>query len=198
MTEKEKFQRAFTPLHASPDTMTEVMKMTERKTKRPALRRAATIGLAAALVLALGSVAYASDLGGIQRTVQLWIKGDQTDAVMTIDQGHYTIDYTDKDGTEHEMGGGGVAIEDDGTERALTEEELFEHLNQPEVEESEDGTVTVYYLDQSLDVTDKFNEDGVCYVQLEGGKKTIYMTIKRGNGYATSTTKYILPSEFNN
>lgn len=198
MTEKERFQRAFMPLHASPDTMTEVMKMTERKTKRPALRRAATIGLAAALVLALGSVAYASDLGGIQRTVQLWIKGDQTDAVMTIDQGHYTIDYTDKDGTEHEMGGGGVAIEDDGTERVLTEEELFEHLNQPEVEESEDGTVTVYYLDQSLDVTDKFNEDGVCYVQLEGGKKTIYMTIKRGNGYATSTTKYILPSEFNN
>ena len=198
MTEKERFRRAFMPLHASPDTMTEVMKMTERKTKRPALRRAATIGLAAALVLALGSVAYASDLGGIQRTVQLWIKGDQTDAVMTIDQGHYTIDYTDKDGTEHEMGGGGVAIEDDGTERALTEEELFEHLNQPEVEESEDGTVTVYYLDQSLDVTDKFNEDGVCYVQLEGGEKTIYMTIKRGNGYATSTTKYILPSEFNN
>ena len=198
MTEKERFRRAFMPLHASPDTMTEVMKMTERKTKRPALRRAATIGLAAALVLALGSVAYASDLGGIQRTVQLWIKGDQTDAVMTIDQGHYTIDYTDKDGTEHEMGGGGVAIEDDGTERALTEEELFEHLNQPEVEESEDGTVTVYYLDQKLDVTDKFDEDGVCYVQLEGGEKTIYMTIKRGNGYATSTTKYILPNEFNN
>ncbi len=198
MTEKERFQRAFAPLHASPDTMTEVMKMTERKTKRPALRRAVTIGLAAALVLALGSVAYASDLGGIQRTVQLWIKGDQTDAVMTIDQGHYTIDYTDEDGTKHEMGGGGVAIEDDGTERALTEEELMAHLNEPEVEESEDGTVTVYYLDQSLDVTDKFDEDGICYVQLEGGEKTIYMTIKRGNGYATSTTKYILPNEFNN
>jgi len=64
--------------------------------------------------------------------------------------------------------------------------------------QNEDGTVTVYYLDQKLDVTDKFDEDGVCYVQLEGGEKTIYMTIKRGNGYATSTTKYILPSEFNN
>lgn len=198
MTEKERFQRAFAPLHASPDTMTEVMKMTEQKHGKRALRRAATIGLAAALVLALGSVAYASDLGGIQRTVQLWIKGDQTDVVMTIDQGHYTIDYTDKDGTEHEMGGGGIAIEDDGTERPLTEEELMANLNEPEVEESEDGTVTVYYLDQKLDVTDKFNEDGVCYVQLEGGEKTIYMTIKRGNGYATSTTKYILPNEFNN
>ena len=198
MIEKEQFQRAFAPLHASPDTMTEVMKMTERKTKRPALRRAATLGLAAALVLALGSVAYASDLGGIQRTVQLWFRGDQTDAVITVDPGHYTLHYTDKDGVEHEMGGGGVAIEDDGTERALTEEEMLEDLNAPEVKESEDGTVTVYYLDQKLDVTDKFNEDGVCYVQLEGGEKTIYMTIKRGNGYATSTTKYILPSEFNN
>ena len=173
MTEKERFQRAFAPLHASPDTMTEVLKMTERKTKRPALRRAATIGLAAALVLALGSVAYASDLGGIQRTVQLWLNGEMTDATLTVNEGSYTLRYPDKDGTEHEMGGGGIAIEDD-------------------------GTVTVYYLDQKLDVTDKFNEDGVCYVQLEGGEKTIYMTIKRGNGYATSTTKYILPNEFNN
>lgn len=116
MTEKERFQRAFAPLHASPDTLTEVMKMTEQKHGK----------------------------------------------------------------------------------RALTEEEMLEHLNAPEVEEREDGTVTVYYLDQKLDVTDKFDEDGVCYVQLEGGEKTIYMTIKRGNGYATSTTKYILPNEFNN
>lgn len=198
MTEKEKFQRAFTPLHASPDTMTEVMKMTERKTKRPALRRAATIGLAAALVLALGSVAYASDLGGIQRTVQLWLNGEMTDATLTVKNGHYTVNYTDSEGNERERSGGGVAFEPDGTERALTEEEMLEHLNAPEVEEREDGTVTVYYLDQKLDVTDKFDEDGVCYVQLEGGEKTIYMTIKRGNGYATSTTKYILPNEFNN
>lgn len=119
-------------------------------------------------------------------------------AFETVNEGSYTLRYPDKDGIEHEMGGGGIAIEDDGTERALTEEEMLEHLNEPEVEEREDGTVTVYYLDQKLDVTDKFNEDGVCYVQLEGGEKTIYMTIERGNGYATSTTKYILPNEFNN
>ena len=198
MTEKERFQRAFAPLHASSDTMTEVMKMTEQKTKRPALRRAATLGLAAALVLALGSVAYASDLGGIQRTVQLWLNGEMTDATLTVKNGHYTVNYTDSEGNERERSGGGVAFGPDGTERALTEEELFEHLNEPEVEEREDGTVMVYYLDQKLDVTDKFDEDGVCYVQLEGGEKTIYMTIKRGNGYATSTTKYILPNEFNN
>ena len=198
MTEKERFQRAFAPLHASPDTMTEVMKMTEQNTKKRPLRRAVTIGLAAALVLALGSVAYASDLGGIQRTVQLWLNGEMTDATLTVKNGHYTVNYTDSEGNERERSGGGVAIEDDGTERALTEEELLADINCPEVKESEDGTVTVYYLDQKLDVTDKFDEDGICYVQLEGGEKTIYMTIKRGNGYATSTTKYILPSEFNN
>ena len=198
MTEKEKFQRAFAPLHASPDTLTEVMKMTEQKHGKRALRRAATLVLAAALVLALAGIAYASDLGGIQYTVQLWFNGELTDATLTVNEGSYTLSYPDEDGTQHEMGGGGVAFDPDGTERPLTEEELFEQLNQPEVEESEDGTVTVYYLDQKLDVTDKFDEDGVCYVQLEGGEKTIYMTIKRGNGYATSTTKYILPSEFNN
>lgn len=195
MTEKERFQRAFAPLHASPDTMTEVMKMTEQKHGKRALRRAATLGLAAALVLALGSVAYASDLGGIQRTVQLWLNGEMTDATLTVNEGSYTLRYPDKGGTEHEMGGGGIAIEDDGTERALTEEEMLEHLNAPEVVYEDDGTVMIYYRDQKLDVTDKFDEDGVCYVQLEGGEKTIYMTIKRGNGYATSTTKYILPSE---
>ncbi len=198
MTEKEKFQRAFAPLHASPDTLTEVMKMTEQKHRKRALRRAATLGLAAALVLALAGIAYASDLGGIQYTVQLWLHGEMTDATLPVNEGSYTLSYPDKDGTRHEMGGGGVAFAPDGAERPLTEEELFEQLNQPEVEEREDGTVTVCYLDQKLDVTDKFGEDGVCYVQLEGGEKTIYMTIKRGNGYATSTTKYILPNEFNN
>ena len=197
MTEKEKLQRAFAPLHASPDTMTEVMKMTEQKRNKSALRRAGALGLAAALVLALGSAAYAADFGGIQRTVQLWFKGDQTDAVITVDQGKYTILYADEDGAEHEMGGGGIAIEDDGTERPLTEEELLEQLSSPEVEYGDDGTVTVYYLDQTLDVTDKFDEDGVCYVQLEGGEKTIYMTIKYDNGYATSTAKYVSPAEFN-
>lgn len=193
MTEKERFQRAFAPLHASPDTMTEVMKMTEQKTKRPALRRAATIGLAAALVLALGSVAYASDLGGIQRTVQLWIKGDQTDAVMTIDQGRYTIDYPDKDGTEHEMGGGGVAFEPDGTERALTEEEMLEHLNAPEVVYEDDGTVMIYYRGQSLDITDRFDENGLCHVLLrdeQNGGKTLFVTIRYNDGYSYSATKY--------
>ena len=193
MTEKERFQRAFAPLHASPDTMTEVMKMTERKTKRPALRRAATIGLAAALVLALGSVAYASDLGGIQRTVQLWLNGEMTDATLTVNEGSYTLRYPEKDGTEREMGGGGIAIEDDGTERALTEEEMLEHLDAPEVVYEDDGTVMIYYRGQSLDITDRFDENGLCHVLLrdeQDGEKTLFVTIRYNDSYSYNATKY--------
>ena len=86
MTEQERFQRAFAPLHAPSDTLTEVMKMTEQ-THRKSGRRTAVIALAAALLLATGSAAYAADLGSIQRRVQLWLHGDQTDAVMTVEPG---------------------------------------------------------------------------------------------------------------
>ena len=42
MTEQERFQRAFAPLHAPSDTLTEVMKMTEQ-THRKSGRRTAVI-----------------------------------------------------------------------------------------------------------------------------------------------------------
>ncbi len=198
MTEKERFRKAFSPLHASPDTLTEVIKMAEQKNSKRTLRRTMTLALAAALILALGCAAYTADLGGIQRRVQLWIHGDQTDAVLTVTSpGEYTLNYTNENGVEHEVRGGGVAFEDDGTERPLTEEELIESLNEPELEYRDDGTVFVYYYGQALDITDKFDEDGVCYVQLNGGDSTLYMTIKYHNGHATSTEKYVAPEEFN-
>ena len=125
MTEQERFQRAFAPLHAPSDTLTEVMKMTEQKHRKSG-RRTAVIALAAALLLATGSAAYAADLGSIQRRVQLWLHGDQTDAVMTVEPGHYTLEYTDENGETQQRGGGGVAFEPDGTERPLTPEEILE------------------------------------------------------------------------
>ena len=125
MTEQERFQRAFAPLHAPSDTLTEVMKMTEQKHRKSG-RRTAVIALAAALLLATGSAAYAADLGSIQRRVQLWLHGDQTDAVMTVEPGHYTLEYTDENGETQQRGGGGVAFEPDGTERPLTPEEIAE------------------------------------------------------------------------
>ena len=135
------------------------------------------------------------DLGGIQRIVQVWIHGDQTDATFTVENGSYTLDYKDADGNDVHQGGGGVAIED-GVERPLTADELLEEINMPDVEYKEDGTVWVYYLGQKMEITDKF-QDGICYVQLKADGKTQYITVKYQDGFATSPHGYVQPSEFN-
>ena len=70
-----------------------------------------------AVVIRLGGSAYAMDIGGIQRIVQVWIHGDQTDAMLVIENGSCSLEYEDEDGKLVHRGGGGVAINPDGTER---------------------------------------------------------------------------------
>lgn len=164
--------------------------------RKPAGFRFAAAAAVFAVVVLLGGSAYAMDIGGIQRTVQVWIHGDQTDATLVIENGSYSLGYEDEDGNQVHREGGGVAINPDGTERPLTEEELLDDINAPEVEYEEDGRVVVYYLNQQLDVTDKF-VDGICYVQLQVDDSVLYMTIKYQNGYAWSPHGYIQPSMFN-
>lgn len=201
MTNREKIQKSFAGLHASPEILTEVMNMSTEKKVVSMKKKRGWTGIAAAaaalvLVVGSGSAAYAKDLGGIQRKVQLWIHGDQTDAVLTVEEGSYVLTYEDADGNEQQMAGGGVAIGADGTQRPATEEELWEQMNAPDVSYEEDGRVLVYYLNQKLDVTDQF-EDGFCYVQLHAGGDTTYLTIKYQDGYAMSPHGYIQPEKFN-
>ncbi len=164
--------------------------------RKPAGFRFAAAAAVFAVVVGLGGSAYAMDIGGIQRTVQVWIHGDQTDATLVVENGSYSLDYEDEDGNQVHREGGGVAINPDGTERPLTEGELLDDINAPEVEYEEDGRVVVYYLNQQLDVTDKF-VDGICYVQLQVDDSVLYMTIKYQNGYAWSPHGYIQPNMFN-
>jgi len=58
MHDRELFEKAFSPLHASPDTLTEVRKTmrNEKKTRR-ALGKGAVIAIAAALTLLLAPLA---------------------------------------------------------------------------------------------------------------------------------------------
>ena len=194
MTDREKFQKTFSKLHASPDLLTEVMEMAEKR--RYHIPKVAVAAIACVVILGSGTAAYAMNVGGIQRTIQIWIHGDQTDAQFVVEDGSYTLDYEDENGEAVHRGGGGVAIEDDGTERSLTEEELMEEINSPEVEYEEDGSVWIYYKNQKMDITDKF-EDGVCYVELKDGDTIQYMTVKYKNGYALSPERYLTPAEFN-
>ena len=187
MTNRERYQRTFSTLHASEDFLTEVtqMKHTNKARKSTALRVIAAV----AIIAVLATAAYAADLGGIRRTVQIWLHGDQTDAVLEINGSEYTVTYTDENGNEKQSMGGGLAFED-GKERPLTEEEILEHLNDPEVFYNDDGTVTVYYLGQSIDITDKFDGDGICYVQVKNGDENRYLTIKYNEGYCMSPYGY--------
>ena len=200
MKEQDIFKRTFDKLHASPDVLQEVLDMAANekvipmKKRRLATRAAAVIAVLI-LVIGSGSVAYAMDIGGIQRMVQVWIHGDQTDAAFIVENGSYTLNYKDEDGNDVQRGGGGIAYEN-GEERPLTADELLEQMMMPEVEYKEDGTVWVYYMDQKMEITDKF-EDEICYVKLEADGQTQYITVMYQDGYATSPHGYIQADELN-
>ncbi|MEQ2442014.1 hypothetical protein WMO64_00850 [Pseudoflavonifractor sp. CLA-AP-H29] len=161
--------------------------------RRHQLKTAVVLAAACILLVGTATATYTADVGGIQRTVQLWIHGDQTTATIQIaDDGSYRLEYPDENGEIQEQSGGGVAFNPDGSERPLTEEEILEELSMPDVEYQENGSVWVYWCGQSIDITDRF-ENGVCYVKLENSQDTLYMTVEYGNGYTTSPHRYVIP-----
>lgn len=199
MNNKEKYKKAFSVLHTSDTNLSwEVKSMAKIKRKHTiAVASAAVIGCA----LIGGTSAYAANLGGIQRTVQLWIHGDQTDATLTInndgDESSFSYNYTDENGKSQEVQGGGLAMDADGTTHPLTEDDIMDEMSQPDVEYLDDGTVMAYYKNQKIDITDKFDKDKVCYLKIIDGDKTLYLTIKYQDGFAWGDDKYADPSEFN-
>ena len=192
MTNRERYKRAFSALHVSRDFSLEDETM-KTKFRRSRLRAAAVLAAACILLVGSAPAAYAADVGGIQRTVQLWIHGDQTTAAVQLTgDGRYTMEYTDESGQRRQISGGGVAFNPDGSERPLTEEELLEYLSRPEVEYREDGSVWVHWLGQSVDITGRF-KDGLCYVKLENGGEALYLTVEYGGGYTASPHRYTAP-----
>ena len=48
-----------------------------------------------------------------------------------------------------------------------------------------------------IDITNKFNDNKVCFVKIADGDKTLYLTVKYQNGFSYSNEKYVEPEEFN-
>lgn len=191
MTNREKYKQAFSALHASREFSLEVETM-KHTVRHHRLKTAVVLAAACILLVGTATATYTADVGGIQRTVQLWIHGDQTTATIQIaDDGSYCLEYPDENGEIQEQFGGGVAFNPDGSERP-TEEEILEELSMPDVEYQENGSVWVYWCGQSIDITDRF-ENGVCYVKLKNSQDTLYMTVEYGNGYTTSPHRYVIP-----
>lgn len=189
MTNKEKYKQAFSVLQTSTNISLEVEKMSLFKRRQK--MNMAIIALVVCCIGGMGTV-YAANVGGIQRTIQLWVQGDQTDAIINIneEEGTYHLHYQGEEARD--VHGGGVAIEADGSERPLTAEEILEEIYSPEVRYNEDGTVWVYYYDQAIEITDKFNEDNICRVKLsKKGEETLYMTVRYKDGFSYSADKYV-------
>ena len=73
MTNKEKYQKAFSTLHASDNISLEVEIM-EKNKKLYRMKKAAAACAAVAVVFGSMTVAYASDLGGIRQKITAWFE----------------------------------------------------------------------------------------------------------------------------
>lgn len=183
MTNKEKYKRTFSALHASGE-LREAHNMKTAKNIR--FKKAAIICAAVIFIFALASAAYAADVGGIQQELRLWINGDMAYTIMEITDGSYTISYEDADGNEHSIQGGGITVGTLGDVRPATEEEIMQQLDMPTVKALENGTVMVYYRDQELDITERFDEYGICRVMLKDGEEALYLTVDIDGGFTVS------------
>ena len=168
MSNREQYKKAFSVLQASGDFTLGDEKMAVLK-KKAMLRTFAAAACACLVIVGSSRIAYAANVGGIQRTIQLWMYGDQTDVTIDFDgSGNYSMEYTDADGNTRELGGGGFDVDADGTKRALTEDELIWHLfEEVDVSYNDDGRIMLYFQGQVADITDKFEND-ICYIFLNG------------------------------
>lgn len=198
MTNKEKYQQAFSALQPSRDIRLEEATMKAYK-KRQTKRVVALVAVICLLVCVGGGGAYAANIGGIQRTIQLWIHGDQTTATLDInDDGSYTVHYPDENGDMQTAGGGGVAFDMFGNERALTEEEIMDQLDSPDIEYYDDGSIWLFYRDMAKDITDSFDDEDMCYVKIEDEEGDLFVTAKKYGGWHISSDRYASAWEFNN
>ncbi|MCI9464933.1 MAG: hypothetical protein HFI48_13800 [Lachnospiraceae bacterium] len=195
MTNKEKYKKAFSVICPPGEFILEVGKMKKIK-KQHFMKTIAAAVVGCVIFMASATFAYAMDVGGIQRIVQLWIHGDCTNVTIQFDgDGTYAMEYEDAYGNMNYQAGGGVEVGADGSTIPLSEEDFMEYLMMPDVEYEEDGSVWVYWLDQKVDITDEFI-DGVCYVKLIKDEETMYVTVKYKGGYAAGSHKFTDPDSW--
>lgn len=193
MTNHERYKQAFSALHASDDISLEGKPMKKAHVKF-CMKPVFAVCLCALLVIGGASAAYAADLGGIQETIRVWLRGKQVEAEVTYDphasgaEG-YAFTVSKEDGSTDTFGAGGVAIEGDGRERPLTPEEVADGFA-TQVETDENGRVWLYHYDKAFDITDLM-ENGACKVSLEEEGKTLYFDIEDnhagGNRFGMNT-----------
>lgn len=189
MTNKERYKQAFSALQSSGQFHLEVEEM-EQIQKKHRKNIAIAAAVACAVVIGGSSTAYAADLGGIQEKISMWLYGTKTDVDVTeTDNGGYIFSYT-QDGETKTLGGGGVSIDENGNETWMSADEVAADMSQSaQIDKDEDGRVWVYYYEQKIEITDLFDENGVCGMTLTHEDKTSYLEITRNDDGSYSYTQ---------
>lgn len=224
MTDRERYKRTFSKLHASEEILLEVNSM--KKIRIMPIRRLAAIAAAAMLIAAMATVAYANDIGGIQTTIQILLKDGTLLNVTDIreikleDGTVVKSAFFETDGTEFEGNDveceviyngepqavhgyityipSGELMETDGEADA----EAMPSVEAAEVEYRDDGTVWVHYNGKDMEITDLF-VDGVCHLELENKTveiedgeetKSVSLTIQYGEGSGYASVEEFVSS----
>ena len=177
VTDKERYQRAFKTLHASDKIYWEADKMVVRKNK--IMKKVVAAGAAIVLVCGSMTAAYAADIGGIQQKLTMWFHGEQTE-VTAREHGEnsYKYTFTDEEGKKQEFVAGGVTIDDAGNEHSISAQEILDEFTD-NISVGDNGKIYLFYFDkqQKIDITDLFDDKGICRVAVKDGKKTAYFKI---------------------
>lgn len=184
---KHEYNRAMDRVHMSEDCAKRILERassSERKggnvmKYRIMLRRAATVVVAAAVVSA---TALAADVGGIRTRVTLWMNGQQQEVELEKD-GEYGYKIT-IDGEER--GFGGVSIDGDGNTKPLDEEDI-EDMYAVDVQQEDDGTWTLYFYDQTIDITEDMKNGGYDNKLTHDGT-AYHVVVEPDGGFSVETT----------
>lgn len=196
MTNRERYKKAASRIEPSIEfTSADIMEASiMKKGTRRSFRRSFTTVLAVfVLIIGATMACYATDIGGFRQTVDTWLFGKKVEVQIEKTGEHeYTVTYPD--GTKR--GTGGLAFDNDGTERDLTPEEVIENLNNtPEIERNDEGRIIFYYRDHVIDITDKFDDDGNAKLKIKDGVLPIYISInwRSDDSYGVGTSPFGYP-----
>ena len=175
MTNKEKYRKAFSTLHASDNISLEAENM-EKRIHAYRMKKAAAACAAVMVVCGSMTVAYAADFGGIQQKMMTWFHGEQTQIdVRRTGEHSYSYSYTDENGKVRQGGTAAIGVDENGRETVLPAEEVLEGIGNG-LEVMQDGSVWYYYNDKKFDLTDLIDPQGNCKFQFQYKDETLYVS----------------------
>ena len=141
---------------------------------------------AVVMTLSLSLGVYAADIGGIQKIIQVWLWGEQTDLVLEWTKNGYIVT---REGEDEPYMSDFITKDNNGDPRLMTEEEVIEYLKKPNVEYYDDGSAWLYYEDQRIEITDQFDANGVCRITVRGSDRMLDITVNQRDRDIDKTSK---------